>query len=60
MITNYLAVYNHIVEKEYYDFETGKTPGSTISAAFGDFIRNGDSRVKSKEKFLHRSMHMIY
>jgi hypothetical protein len=45
-ITNYLAVYNHIVEKEYYDFGTSKTPGSTVSAALGDFIRNGDSRVK--------------
>ncbi|MCQ6957618.1 hypothetical protein [Mucilaginibacter aquariorum] len=45
-VTNYLAVYNHILDKKYYDFGTGKTPGSTISAALGDFIRNGDSRVK--------------
>jgi hypothetical protein len=45
-VTNYLAVYNHILEKKYYDFGSGKTPGSTISAALGDFIRNGDSRVK--------------
>ena len=45
-LTNYLEVYNHIVNKSYYDFGTGKTPGSTVSAQLGDFIRNGDSRVK--------------
>src|SRR5690554_7433140 len=45
-ITNYLAVLNHINEKNYYDFGGAKTPGSTISAVLGDFIRNGDSRVK--------------
>jgi uncharacterized protein len=45
-ITNYLSVYNNIIEKQYYDFGPAKTPGSTISAALGDFIRNGDSRVK--------------
>jgi len=45
-ITNYLAVYNHIVDKKYYDFGQAKTPSSTISAVLGDFIRNGDTRVK--------------
>jgi len=45
-ITNYLAVYNNIVEKKYYDFGPAKTPGATISAILGDFIRNGDTRVK--------------
>ncbi len=45
-LTNYLAVYNKIVEKKYYDFGAAKTPASTISAALGDFIRNGDTRVK--------------
>ncbi|MCB9189969.1 MAG: hypothetical protein H6599_11900 [Flavobacteriales bacterium] len=45
-LTNYLEVYNHIVEKNYYDFGTAKTPGSTVSALLGDFIRNGDTRVK--------------
>src|SRR4051794_40829267 len=45
-ITNYLAVYNNIKEKAYYDFGAAKTPGSTISAILGDFIRNGDTRVK--------------
>ena len=45
-ITNYLAVLNHIVDKNYYDFGGAKTPSSTISAILGDFIRNGDTRVK--------------
>jgi len=45
-ITNYLAVQNKIVEKNYYDFGQAKTPGATISAILGDFIRNGDTRVK--------------
>jgi uncharacterized protein len=45
-LTNYLDVYNHIVAKKYYDFGAAKTPGSTVSALLGDFIRNGDTRVK--------------
>jgi uncharacterized protein len=45
-VTNYLAVYNHIVDKNYYDFGVSKTPSSTISAVLGSFIRDGDSRVK--------------
>lgn len=45
-LTNYLAIYNNIVEKGYYDFGSAKTPGSTVSAILGDFIRNGDTRVK--------------
>lgn len=39
-------IYNHIVKKRYYDFGTAKTPASTVSALLGDFIRNGDTRVK--------------
>lgn len=45
-ITNYLTVCNHIIHKNYYDFGNAKTPSATISAVLGDFIRNGDSRVK--------------
>lgn len=45
-LTNYLEIYKHIVEKKYYDFGQAKTPSSTISAQLGDFIRNGDTRVK--------------
>jgi hypothetical protein len=45
-LTNYLEVCNHIIDKKYYDFGTAKTPASTVSALLGDFIRNGDTRVK--------------
>jgi hypothetical protein len=45
-LTNYSEVLNHILVKKYFDFGTGKTPGSTVSACLGDFIRNGDTRVK--------------
>ena len=38
-ITNYLAVLSHINDKNYYNFGGAKTPGSTLSAALGDFIR---------------------
>lgn len=43
-------VYNHIVNKKYYKFLKGKTPASTVSALLGDFIRNGDSRIKRIKK----------
>ncbi len=39
-------VYENIIKKNYYFFEKGKTPVSTISAQLGDFIRKGDTRVK--------------
>jgi hypothetical protein len=45
-LTTYMDIYNHIVKNNYYDFGTAKTPASTISASLGDFIRNGDTRVK--------------
>lgn len=45
-LTNYLEVFNHIMDKSYYDFGEAKTPGSTISAVLGEFIRKGDTRVK--------------
>lgn len=45
-VTNYAAIYQHILNKKYYDFKDAKTPGATISAQLGDFIRNGDTRVK--------------
>ena len=45
-LTNYMDVYNHIVKNNFYDFGSAKTPASTISALLGDFIRNGDTRVK--------------
>lgn len=45
-LTTYMDIYNHILKNSYYDFGTAKTPASTISALLGDFIRNGDARVK--------------
>ena len=45
-VTNYLSVLNNITSRNYYDFGSAKTPGSTVSAILGDFIRNGDTRVK--------------
>jgi hypothetical protein len=45
-LTNYAEVHSHIISHGYYDFGPAKTPSATISALLGDFIRNGDSRVK--------------
>lgn len=45
-LTNYSEVFSHIVAQRYFDFGAGKTPGSTVSASLGDFIRKGDTRVK--------------
>lgn len=45
-LSNYYDIYEHIVAKKYYDFKDAKTPASTVSALLGDFIRNGDTRVK--------------
>lgn len=45
-VANYLELHTHIINNNYYDFKDAKTPPATISALLGDFIRNGDSRVK--------------
>jgi len=45
-LASYAEVYQHIVDKRYYDFGGALTPAQTISAALGDFIRKGDTRVK--------------
>ena len=50
-LANYQDIYKHIVAKGYYIFsKEAKTPDSTVSALLGDFIRNGDSRVKRVKK----------
>ena len=46
-LTNYIEIYNHIIDKKYYDFKDAKTPQATVSALLGDFIRKGDTRVKT-------------
>jgi len=45
-VVTHWDVLEHIQKKNYYEFEKGKTPESTISAQLGNFIRKGDSRVK--------------
>jgi len=45
-LTNYLEVCNNIIAKKYFDFGAAKTPAATISEALGEYIRNGDTRVK--------------
>lgn len=44
-LANSIEICDHILSNEYYEF-TGKTPYATVSAQLGDFIRNGDTRVK--------------
>ncbi|TWR31724.1 hypothetical protein FPZ43_04420 [Mucilaginibacter pallidiroseus] len=44
-LANYLEIYNHIIEKKYYDFGS-KTPVSTVSAILAEMIRDGDTRIK--------------
>jgi hypothetical protein len=39
-------VCKHIIKNNYYNFGDSKTPPATVSALLGDFIRNGDSRIK--------------
>ena len=45
-LANNVQVYEHIIKNNYYEFTTGKTPKSTISAQLGEFIRKNDTRVK--------------
>jgi hypothetical protein len=44
--STYKEVFKHIAEKKYCNFGKAQTPDATISALLGNFIRNGDSRVK--------------
>lgn len=45
-LTNSIEVCQHIIKHKYYNFKEAKTPPATVSALLGDFIRNGDSRIK--------------
>lgn len=45
-ILTHNEIYEHIINKNYYNFGDAKTPASTISALLGDFIRKNDQRVK--------------
>lgn len=44
-LANSIEICDHILANSYYEF-AGKTPPATVSAQLGDFIRNGDTRVK--------------
>lgn len=44
-LANSIEICDHILTNNYYEF-AGKTPPATVSAQLGDFIRNGDTRVK--------------
>lgn len=48
--TNYIDIFNYIIEKKYYNFGVGKTPAMTVSAALSGFIKNNDSRIKRIKK----------
>tara|TARA_B100000809_G_scaffold35204_2_gene30967 strand:- start:4812 stop:4988 length:177 start_codon:yes stop_codon:yes gene_type:complete len=41
-----MEIYEYITKNGYYDFKQAKTPASTVSALLGDFICNGDTRIK--------------
>lgn len=41
-----MEVYNNIKKHKYYDFTKAKTPSATVSSLLGNYIRNGDTRVK--------------
>lgn len=45
-LANSSEVNQHIIDNKYYDFKDAKTPAATVSALLGDFVRNGDSRIK--------------
>ena len=49
-LVTYTDVLSHILKNKHYDFGTAKTPGSTVSALLGDFIRTGDARIKRVKK----------
>jgi len=48
--SNAIEICDHILERGYCDFSNAKTPDRTISAQLGDFIRNGDTRVRRIKK----------
>ena len=44
-LVNSSDICDHILKMKYYEF-SGRTPSATVSAQLGEFIRNGDTRVK--------------
>jgi len=51
---NSVEIADYIISNKYYDFKEAKSPHNTVSAQCGDFIRDGDTRVKRiKEKGIY-------
>jgi len=51
---NSVEITDYIISNGYYEFKEAKTPHGTVSAQCGDFVRNGDTRVKRiKEKGIY-------
>jgi len=46
---NYNQIYSYLIEKRYCEIG-GETPTMTVNRALGDFIRNGDIRVRRVKK----------
>lgn len=44
-LANASEIYTHIVQKGYYEFGA-KNPTAIVSGMLGEFIKNGDSRIK--------------
>lgn len=44
-LANASDIYKHIISKSYYEFGA-KNPTAIVSAMLGEFIKNGDSRIK--------------
>ena len=42
----YMEIYNHIIERKYFDFGNSKTPYLSVSGVLTGFIQNSDTRVK--------------
>jgi len=42
----YMDIFNHILQKDYFNFGNSKTPYLSVSGALTDFIQKNDSRVK--------------
>ena len=42
----YMEIYNHIIERKYFDFGNSKTPYLSVSGVLTGFIQNSDTRIK--------------
>lgn len=47
--SDYMEVYNYIIEHNLHDFGEAKTPMNTVNAFLGNFVKKGDERVMRKK-----------